>query len=118
MRSGDGVAGASPRAISSTDTSIAGSHGDGSGQTAYVSTIRPSGSYRQLVECSTVSGSATVIPLSRRAAASGLSPRRGSVMACRYDQRLSVLTRSMSVSTETTCLPVTAKPYCQHYATA
>ncbi|MGN9839851.1 hypothetical protein ACTMTI_17170 [Nonomuraea sp. H19] len=76
-RSGDGAAGASPRAISSTGTSIAGSHGAGSGHTAYVRTILSSGSYRQLVECTTVSGSAAVTPLSRRAAASGLSPGPG-----------------------------------------
>ncbi|WP_346110202.1 hypothetical protein [Nonomuraea maheshkhaliensis] len=41
---GDGVAGARPLAISSAGTSIAGSQGDGSGQTAYVRTISPSGS--------------------------------------------------------------------------
>ncbi|MEV1177190.1 hypothetical protein [Nonomuraea sp. NPDC049784] len=82
-RSGDGVAGASPLAISSTGTSTPGNHGAGSGQTAYVSTIPPSGSYRQLVECTTVAGSSAETPLSRRAASSGLSPNPGWVMACR-----------------------------------
>ncbi|MEV0313958.1 hypothetical protein [Nonomuraea fuscirosea] len=41
---GDGIAGACPLVISSTGTSVAGSQGDGSGQTAYVRTISPSGS--------------------------------------------------------------------------
>jgi hypothetical protein len=82
-RSGDGVAGASPRAISSTGTSTAASQGSGSGQIAYVSTILPPGSCRQLVECTTTPGSPAVTPASLRAAPSGLSPCSGWVMACR-----------------------------------